>query len=420
MKTLTQANLTYEEAKKYIESHECGDCGSRLSIAWGGMHGVDDEIIRCTNNIEHNSFVRPQSLSASQIPGFNLYESKKQRRRKLVQEHGEEKGTALQKFLAPGQLSEKRAELILRTIWDKASDEAVIKAAMLCFNHGLDPLLGHVFLIPFGDEWAVVVGIKANRLMAGQKGKYGYGDDSPRIMTDQEQKKVFGKVDEDNIVAITVLQDVDRLQYRGYGRYQKKGGHFQGEEKGNSRENMAMIRSERQALDRFAPGTLPQGVEVVDERFMEGQFKEIDEGRKVVIKTGEIVEQKAQDPESEEETTDNPYADLLIGCPEHSESWLINKKFGTRFHPMPDKEEPFCNFGPQIKVLLGELAKKAFVNPEEELKPWLKENYGKTKSKFSEEEWVEVLGKLDAMANPEPVPVQGEQASFGPDDIPFG
>lgn len=45
-------------AKRTIERNRCGECGSRLSLAWGGAFSVDGWVIRCSNNPNHNTMTR--------------------------------------------------------------------------------------------------------------------------------------------------------------------------------------------------------------------------------------------------------------------------------------------------------------------------------------------------------------------------
>ena len=147
-----------------------------------------------------------------------------------------------------------------------------------------------------GKAWVVVLGIKASRLMVAREKKYGYIDGTPRIMTIKEQTATFGEVDTKNIVVITTLISSGNT-YPGYGRYPKDQTPL-GVDKGNSKFNMASMRSERQALDRLSPGTLPTGTEVGDERYVDIEAttsKPIDTASGPVDQdTGEIIEGEAR------------------------------------------------------------------------------------------------------------------------------
>jgi len=187
----------------------------------------------------------------------------------MEQQHGP--GTAIAKYSHLPALTKEQATEVMQSVYPGAPNTEMTRAILLCVNFALNPLMGHVFLIPFkgkeGTTWATVLGIKAKRLLASRRRPFSYVNDSPRLMTKEEQEKVFGKVDEKNIVAITILQDPrTHAQARGYGKWPKDATPY-GTDKGNSPENMAFIRSESQALDRLCPGEMPVGIEVTDEQF---------------------------------------------------------------------------------------------------------------------------------------------------------
>jgi hypothetical protein len=87
-------------------------------------------------------------------------------------------------------------------------------------------------------------------------------------MKEAEQIEIFGEVDSGSVVAITIVADSAGNRAPGYGKWPRvnkwgKPNEPQGTEKGNSMLNMAMIRSERNALKRLRPAEMPD-VEVID------------------------------------------------------------------------------------------------------------------------------------------------------------
>jgi len=171
----------------------------------------------------------------------------------------------------PGVMTQKKAMYLLKTVWPQAPDTEVVKAAMICATYGLNPLLRQVSLIKFKlkngtDSWVTVLGIKASRNIALGTGHHWSYVDGPRVMTDEEQKTIFGEADVTKIWAITRIRDAKGNEYPGYG-FWTRGSSVYGEDKGNSPLNMAFIRSERNALDKMAPGELPN-TEVSDEAFI--------------------------------------------------------------------------------------------------------------------------------------------------------
>lgn len=60
MPIATESDMSYEDMKSLLKNPQvkCGDCGSGLSIAWGGAFGINQYIIRCTKNIEHDKMTK--------------------------------------------------------------------------------------------------------------------------------------------------------------------------------------------------------------------------------------------------------------------------------------------------------------------------------------------------------------------------
>jgi len=266
--------VDYELGKKLVETNTCG-CGAALTLAWGGAYGINGYVLKCTKDITHDKIARPAELGPYDIPGFNLF-NLKGRQKEMVEKLGTEKATKLMKYEGVVSLTRAGAMEILQTIWPEAPEVEVLKAAMVCHQYGLNPLMKHIFLIPFkrrqrgmvvGEEWVTVLGIKAKRLIAHRCGDYSYLDNTPRVMNEEEQKLIFGEVDPTNLCAITKLRDSKGNEAQGYGSWPKDEEPY-GVEKGNTKANMAFIRSESNALDRLFPGEMPPVVEAAPEEYI--------------------------------------------------------------------------------------------------------------------------------------------------------
>lgn len=204
----------------------------------------------------------------------------------MEQEYGKEMTTALDKYIGVVSLTKPQAKEILQAVYPEAPGDEIARAVLLCASYGLNPLMKHVFLIPFNkgksnETWATVIGIKAKRLLASRRGNYSYVDNTPRVMTEAEQKGIFGEVYGDKVMVITKVKDpATGAEAPGYGAWPKNTEPY-GTEKGNSKFNMAAIRSESQALDRLRPGEMPVGVEVVSEEVaeaaIEAEYREVKE-----------------------------------------------------------------------------------------------------------------------------------------------
>lgn len=298
------------------KKNRCQVCGGRLNVF------LDPEthkaFLACWDwlRTRHNGIVREASQYEQKgIESLNI----KSRREIMVNQFGET-GVALERYHGVTSLTREEAKEILLTVFPDAPEVEMTRAVLLCASYSLNPLMGHVFLIPFNkgkpnESWATVIGIKAKRLLASRKRAFSFVDDTPRLMTKEEQEKVFGKVDGEHIVAITVLQDPGTGAIaRGYGKW-GKGTTVYGTDKGNSAENMAFIRSESQALDRLCPGEMPVGVGVVDEQFVAPKGEVIEGAAREVTDEPLIAEPKSKEPEESKKPTPPKVTPLSAEAP---------------------------------------------------------------------------------------------------------
>jgi len=278
---------TLDNLKDKAKHLKC-ECGGNLLVAWGGSTGHNCYMVRCSKDAEHSNFVRPAQISNYDLPGYNMPGTINAKEKELKRSYGEMTTNALIKQSGGNVLTvldEVKATAIIKTIWPGAPDVEVKKAAMICEQYGLNPLMKHLYLIPFNtkvkatpkvpEHWetsfSVVLGIKASRIIARRKGEYAYLDDTPRYMTQNEGVKILGDEYEPDkyTYAITRLADRKGNTSTGTGKWPKDTSP-KGIEKGNSKLNMAMIRSERQALERLFPDSLPsEAADVVDERYQD-------------------------------------------------------------------------------------------------------------------------------------------------------
>ncbi len=289
-----EPELTYEQMTQKAETHICAEvgCGGLLTVAHSGAK--DCYMLRCGNSLEHSKIKRPHYISYQDCIGIPTIKTSRRRLNELVEQIGVEKARALQQYHG-AVLTQPEAMFILKTIWPKAPDVEVLKAAMICHQYKLNPLMKHVFLIPFKnketgvDDWAAVLGIKASRLMASRRGTYSYIDDTPRIMTREDQMKMLGEVDDKKIFAITKLQRPDGTTVMGIGNWPVEKTPY-GVEKGNTKLNMAIIRSERIALDRLQPGEMPENIEVMEERYADVKIESEGPppGKTIVVETKKV------------------------------------------------------------------------------------------------------------------------------------
>lgn len=314
-----RAGSEYSRQLEVIAKRNRCHCGAFLAVAWGGAYGMNEHILRCAKGHINEQTVREPTLwelwQRGELDDPYIADKFRKKEQKRMAEQGLVPAVIknLEAYQNKGVLTRREAFEVVTAIWGDAPVEDRTRAAILCADYHLHPLKRHVFLIPFENrktgkkDWSLVLGIGATRLMGARVGPVSNIDDSPRLMSEAEQTKVFGKVDKDNIVAIAILQDPKTGAIaRGYGRW-PTGESPRGTDSGNTKENMAFIRAERQALDRLRPGEMPGGVDVVDETFMDVPKPTVTtiapEG--VDQETGEITE-----PAIEGEYTEEPAVDV--------------------------------------------------------------------------------------------------------------
>ena len=290
--------LTREKLEKLRRKNVCAVCGGWLNT-FLGEGGV--AFIACHDwlRTRHDGIKKEARIFEPNIPT---------RRKAMVKEYGEEKTTTLAKLPISGALTQPQAMHILKLVYPDVPENEIIRTAIFCRDFGLHPLAKEVYLIPFKGKHVMVVGIPASRKMAHNlKGEFSFLDDTPRAATSEEIDKQFGKDSEEaklNVISVTKLQGEGGNLAIGFGLYPKSENPY-GMDKGNTKRNMANIRSERQAMDRLPGKPLPQ-VEVIDEAYAEVPDIE----GKVVIKTGEIIEGEGKviepEPEAEPLSDDLP------------------------------------------------------------------------------------------------------------------
>ncbi len=261
-------DTTREKLYELCKKNRCQVCSGRLDVFMDFDRGK--AFLACWDwpRTHHEGIERGAREYELNIPT---------RRKEMAEELGKEKADALAKYV--GQTSLQKVELqdIIETLWPEAPEVEKTKAIMLCATYGLNPLNKHIFLIPFNkgepdETWALVMSIHCKRLLASRRGPFSYVDNTPRIMTDDEQLTVFGEVFNDRLYVITKLRDPKTgAESVGYGFWLHKD-RPKGENKGNTRFNMAAIRSESQALDRLRPGEMPLGIEGVEESAIEADY----------------------------------------------------------------------------------------------------------------------------------------------------
>lgn len=288
--------LTSQQADKRRHGFKCAECGEFCTF-WQES-GTGKTYIAC----HRHDVNKHEGVGKIYLPPSRQIE--RYRSEEMVQQCGSV--VAISKYEGVVSLNKSMALEILEALWPEAPASEKSRAALLCATQQLNPLMKHVYLIPFNkgkpnETWTTAIGIQAKRLMASRRGSFSYIDDSPRIMTEAEQIKRFGEVKQNKLVSITKLKDpVTGAEVVGYGEWPKTKEPY-GIDMGNDKYNMVFIRSESQALNRLRPGDMPQNVMVMDEAIAESASKR---GLNPGDIEGEYVEVPAAEPATEKQ--ENP------------------------------------------------------------------------------------------------------------------
>lgn len=284
-----EGRVTREDLDQLRRTNKCKVCGERLDTFLDRDSGK--VFLACHNWPTNPPTSHHEGIEREYQPQDTDSQSDLRGLVEMEQKVGLEKTRALAKLPAHGQLTQTQAEHILGLVYPGVPKDEVIRCAILCRDFGLHPLMKEVYIIPFGQgdkrTWSTVIGIGASRKMAAdKKGAYSFLDGTPRAATPEEIIKQFGKDSEeekDNLISICKLKGEKGNEAEGFGLWPKDKTPY-GLDKGNTKRNMANIRSERPAYSRLPGETLPQ-LEVIDEAYVE-----VPNVGKVETATGEIKE----------------------------------------------------------------------------------------------------------------------------------
>ena len=352
---------TYEQLMALRKRNVCRECGQRLDVFLDGASTYAFLACKDWLRTHHDGIERESSRYEKEgMASLNI----ESRREILTTEYGTETTTAMEKARIPttGALTQGQAMHILKLVYPKAPADEIVRCALLCRDFGLHPLMKEVYLIPFKDKagrenYVTVLGISATRKMMSRQGTYSYLDNTPRVMTESEQVTIFGDVDDFNIVAITKLKTRQGEEAQGYGRWPRNSQPY-GTDKGNTKANMAFIRSERNAFGRLFSDALPQGIDVIDEA-----YADVPKIGKVEKATGEIIEAEATELPEEVPTLAAP---KVHWCDEHNCAYEVKtSKWGEFYaHKLPDGK--WCN---EIKKKEKPAPPKAKAEPAPKVEP---------------------------------------------------
>lgn len=351
------AEYDRDKLEGLCKRNTCIECGGRLEVFLDPNKHL--AFLACTDWIRthHDEGIsRPASRWEREGMASLNIEARREIMKKAI---GPERTRALAKYAEGGVITKDIATEIVETLWGDAPAMEKAKAVLLCHTYQLNPLMRHIYLVGYrkkdrsgkvlvdrsGKEvmdWSLQIGIGATRLMAQRKHSYSYLDMTPRKATQEEIDKILGDTaDEKQIYGFVHIKDTktgaEAFGLRGIG----KGENIKGKEKGNTHLNLACIRAERLALDRQYPGEMPQGLEIMDERFVEPEPEveitvETPSGT-VIEETGEIIEGTLITPETPAPQTDEKAPETSAGDPAINWNEPVAPQVSTELWGMAEK-----------------------------------------------------------------------------------
>ena len=121
---IVEAEMSHEEMQRMIDTgHLCAECGSLLTIAWGGYYGINSYILRCGTNIKHNGITGHDKVYEKKMKEYFSMESKALM---VMDENTMLKRVEMARFPQDLTLPEKKL------------------LAQVAITYGFDPLMGEV------------------------------------------------------------------------------------------------------------------------------------------------------------------------------------------------------------------------------------------------------------------------------------
>lgn len=280
------------------QTHRCSDCGGILRVAWKGSaeEPVGEWYLRCGQG--HVNTTAPWK-TAPRNTKEETYAEKRRREIEMDNRFGPERSTVLARHAETKELAKVDAWEVMRTVYPDIPDADLARAVGICIAFKLNPLMNHLYMVKFRknigtkdkpnwvDTWQPILAADATRLMASRSGPISYGvDDTPRILTKEDQLSRMGQSWDDRLWVIYKVQDPKSgAVATGFGFWLNKD-EVRGADLGNSAFNMASKRAEIQAVKKLRPSELPENIRTMDteelkaaldseEGVVEGEFAEV-------------------------------------------------------------------------------------------------------------------------------------------------
>ena len=123
---ITEIQLQYRDMKRISETHVCGKCGGNLVLTWGGAYNYNCWILRCTNDITHDTLNRHDEKYEAELKKFK--EAHKMDSQALTTMTESQMGKRIDMARFPQQLTIPEKKLLIQ----------------VAISYGLDPLMREI------------------------------------------------------------------------------------------------------------------------------------------------------------------------------------------------------------------------------------------------------------------------------------
>lgn len=256
------ADFTYEDMKRIAADprYRCGQCDGRLNVAWGGAHGTDGHILRCSKNIDHNTYER-------------THKSQKERAQ-MATLRGEGYMTQATSTDLMAMTETTMIERVgqAKFVKDLTPEEAR-RLALACITYGFDPLM-HELTIYQGQPYVEVDG----RYRKAQETGLLMGVESRPATKDEREQWEISSEDKFFRAVVKKLVAGQVCEFIGWGRVTAREIQSANSNIPLSSNPMRMAekRAEVQALRKAFSIPLPSAEYIGSPGIVEGEFEAVE------------------------------------------------------------------------------------------------------------------------------------------------
>ncbi len=130
--------VDYELGRKIVDTCTC-ECGSGLSLPWGGSWGIDSYVIKCAADLSHDKVVPVKSFyqmwkDGEELPSFIKDNIERKERRQIVEQNN------VKAMVVKQDADKLSAYLQAKFPQDLARRDAAVDFAKWCIAHQLEPI----------------------------------------------------------------------------------------------------------------------------------------------------------------------------------------------------------------------------------------------------------------------------------------